>query len=61
MLHSRLQILILQGSRATELSAPVRELAILAVATYHNCELERWVHESIARKVGFPDDQIAAL
>ena len=45
----------------TELSAPVRELAILAVATYHDCEFERWAHESIARRVGLTDDQIAAL
>ncbi|WP_419846624.1 carboxymuconolactone decarboxylase family protein [Candidatus Poriferisocius sp.] len=45
----------------TELSAPVRELAILVVATYHDCEFERWAHESIARRVGFSDDQIDAL
>ena len=45
----------------TELSAPVRELAILVVATYHDCEFERWAHESIARRVGFSDDQVAAL
>lgn len=45
----------------TELSAPVRELAILVVATYHDCEFERWAHESIAMRVGFTDDQIAAL
>ncbi len=45
----------------TELSAPVRELAILVVATYHDCEFERWAHESIAKRVGLTDDQIAAL
>ncbi|WP_420638649.1 carboxymuconolactone decarboxylase family protein [Candidatus Poriferisocius sp.] len=45
----------------TELSAPVRELAILAVATYHDCEFERWAHESIARRVGLTDEQVAAL
>ena len=45
----------------TELSAPVRELAILAVATYHDCEFERWAHESIAKRVGLTDGQIAAL
>lgn len=45
----------------TELSAPVRELAILVVATYHDCEFERWAHEPIAKRVGLTDDQIAAL
>ena len=45
----------------TELSAPVRELVILAVATYYDCEFERWAHESIAKRVGLADDQIAAL
>ncbi len=39
----------------------VRELAILLVATYHDCEFERWVHEPIARKAGMNDDQVAAL
>lgn len=45
----------------TELSAPVRELAILVVATYYDCEFERWAHEPIAKRVGLTDDQIANL
>ena len=45
----------------TELSAPVRELAILVVATYHDCEFERWAHESIARRVGLSEEQVADL
>ncbi|WP_419926370.1 carboxymuconolactone decarboxylase family protein [Candidatus Poriferisocius sp.] len=43
------------------LTAPVRELAILAVATYHDCEFERWAHEPIALRVGLTDEQVAAL
>jgi 4-carboxymuconolactone decarboxylase len=43
------------------LSGPVREVAILAVATQHDCEFERWAHEPIARRVGVSDNQIAAL
>ncbi|MCY3910032.1 MAG: carboxymuconolactone decarboxylase family protein [bacterium] len=45
----------------TELSAPVREMAILVVATYYDCEFERWAHESIAKRVGLTDGQIAGL
>ena len=44
-----------------ELSGPVRELAILMVATHHDCEFERWAHEPIARRVGLTDEQVAAL
>ncbi len=43
------------------LTAPVRELAILTVATYHDCEFERWAHEPIALRVGLTDEQVAAL
>lgn len=44
-----------------ELSGAVRELAILMVATHHDCEFERYAHEPIARRVGLSDDQVAAL
>ena len=44
-----------------ELPAPVRELAILIVATHYNCEFERWAHEPIAKRVGLSDKQIKAV
>jgi len=44
-----------------ELSAPVRELAILIVATVYDCEFERWAHEPIAKRVGLNDEQIKAV
>ena len=44
-----------------ELPAPVRELAILIVATHYDCAFERWAHEPIAKKVGLGDEQIEAL
>ncbi|WP_420436976.1 carboxymuconolactone decarboxylase family protein [Candidatus Poriferisocius sp.] len=44
-----------------DLSAAVREMAILMVATYHDCEFERWAHEPIARRVGMTEEQVADL
>ena len=44
-----------------ELPAPVRELAILIVATHYDCAFERWAHEPIAKQVGLGDEQIEAL
>ena len=44
-----------------DLSAPMREMAILVVATYYDCEFERWAHEPIARRAGLTDEQVAAL
>jgi 4-carboxymuconolactone decarboxylase len=43
------------------LGAAVREMAILAVATHHHCEFERWAHERIALRVGLSMGQVAAL
>ena len=55
--------LMMGGSLLTGLSISpqVRELVILQVAATTGCRYERVQHEAIARGVGVPDDQIAAV
>lgn len=44
-----------------KLDARLRELTILRVATLCRCHYEWYQHEIIARQVGVPDEQIAAV
>lgn len=44
-----------------DLDPAVRELAILVIATHHDCEFERWAHEPIALRAGLSDAQLGAL
>lgn len=43
------------------LSPRVREIATLAVAAYHDSAFERFAHEAISRRIGFSDEELAAL
>lgn len=45
----------------THLSDRQRELAILLVAARWDSAFEREAHEAIARAIGFPDDELAAI
>jgi 4-carboxymuconolactone decarboxylase len=45
----------------TNLSARVRELAILAVAAAWSCEFERHAHEAVGRGIGLSDAEIDAV
>jgi 4-carboxymuconolactone decarboxylase len=45
----------------SELTARVREMAILLVAAHWNCAFEQAAHESIGRSSGLTDGEIAAL
>ena len=45
----------------TELSARVREMAILLVASYWDSDFERYAHEAVGRANGVTDDELDAV
>ncbi len=38
-----------------------REIAVLRVATRHDCAFERYAHEAVGRQVGLTDDELRSL
>jgi 4-carboxymuconolactone decarboxylase len=45
----------------TQLSARVREIAVLVVAAHWDCAFERHAHEAIGRAAGLTDDELTSL
>jgi 4-carboxymuconolactone decarboxylase len=45
----------------TSLSDRIREMAILAVATWWDSDFERYAHEAVGRAVGLTEEEVAQL